>query len=75
MVESKKQIKDIFLNSKKVLADHKSIFGNKFNYEWEDVLKFGNLNYFKNEYDWNFTNQDAEEFKNAHLKEWLNSRH
>lgn len=75
MIESNKQVADIFLSSKTVLTDHKSIFGNKLNYKWEDVSKLENLNYFKNEYDWNFTNQDAEEFKNAHLKEWLNSRH
>ena len=75
MVENAKQVKDIFLGDKEVLVGHKSILGNKLKYKWEDILKFRDLNYFKNEYHWNFTNQDAEEFKNAHLKEWLSSRH
>lgn len=75
MVENAKQVKDIVLGNKDVLVGHKSIMGNKLKYKWEDTLKFSGLDYFKNEYHWNFTIQDAEEFKNAHLKEWMNSRH
>lgn len=75
MVENEKRVKDIFLGNKDVLVGHKSIMGNKLKYKREDTLKFSGLDYFKNEYHWNFTNQDAEEFKNAHLKEWLSSRH
>ena len=75
MVENEKRVKDIFLGNKDVLVGHKSIMGNKLKYKWEDTLKFSGLDYFKNEYHWNFTNQDAEEFKNAHLKEWFKSQH
>lgn len=75
MVENEKRVKDIFLGNKDALVGHKSIMGNKLKYKWEDTLKFSDLDYFKNEYHWNFTNQDAEEFKNAHLKEWFKSQH